>query len=136
VRYAQALALRGRPVDAVTVRRELGTAADEAAALNIPLPDHRSRPAACARAGGWEIDVADLVVGPTPGDYRRRLSELRAEIDEQEGKDDRVRAAGARAERAWLIAEVVGAGRFSDADTDTADIGGRDDDVHCGCLPD
>jgi hypothetical protein len=117
VRYAQALTLRALPADAVIVRRELATAADEAAALNIPLPDHRSRPAACLRQGGkWEIDAVDLVTGPTPSDYRRRLSELRAEIDEQEAKDGRARADGARAERDWLIAEVVGAGRFPDAD--------------------
>jgi tetratricopeptide (TPR) repeat protein len=117
VRYAQALTLRALPADAVIVRRELATAADEAAALNIPLPDHRSRPAACLRQGGtWEIDAVDLVAGPTPSDYRRRLSELRAEIDEQEAKDGRARADGARAERDWLIAEVVGGGRVPDAD--------------------
>jgi hypothetical protein len=117
VRYAQALALRALPADAAIVRRELATAADEAAALNIPLPDHRFRPAACPGQGGnREIDAVDLVAAPTPSDYRRRLSELRAEIDEQEARDGRARADGARAERAWLIAEVVGAGRFPDAD--------------------
>jgi hypothetical protein len=42
-------------------------------------------------------------------DYRRRLSRLRAEIDELESAGDVARADRARAERDWLVAELAGA---------------------------
>jgi hypothetical protein len=43
--------------------------------------------------------------------YRQRLSQLHAEIDELESRNERERAAGTRKERNWLIAELAaGAG--------------------------
>lgn len=150
VRYAQALAQLGRPTD------ELATAAEEAEALGIALPEHAEpAPAAtCVRAGrmwrvargrrdvtvnhsvgmlhlaallaspGTEIQAVDLVAGlvtldrPASGqpvldgaamrEYRRRLSDLRAAIDDPDRADD------ARAERDRLITEVVGATGFTD----------------------
>jgi hypothetical protein len=43
------------------------------------------------------------------GQYRRRLAELSADIDDLESRNDGERAAPARAERDWLIAELTGA---------------------------
>ena len=165
LRYAQALALRGQPQDAAAGCRARATAAGEAAALGIPLPDIRCEPpetaaVECARDGrgwrvGWgsrsvlvehsvgllhlavlianprqEIPAIDLaagvsaVAGAAAGngesaqpvldhaamrDYRRRLSRLRAEIEELESAGDAARADRARAERDWLVAELAGA---------------------------
>jgi hypothetical protein len=83
---------------------------------------------------GREIPAVELVAGPgLPGraapresaqpvldevatrEYRRRLADLEAEIDELEAMNDLGRAARARAERDWLIAEL----------TATTGIGGR-----------
>jgi tetratricopeptide (TPR) repeat protein len=180
VRYAQALALRGLPEDAATRQRELATAHDEAAALEIPLPDHRTAEppapaAACVRQGdlwridwgrrgvlvghsvgmlhltvllanpGAEIHALDLVAGlvalgtasgaatseqPTVDaaalrEYRQRLSDLRTEIDQWEAKDELARAGGARAERDWLIAEVVGGKGFFGRARNFSDSGER-----------
>lgn len=46
--------------------------------------------------------------------YRRRLSGLRTRIDELEARGDSRRAAEARAERDWLIAELSGASGLGD----------------------
>lgn len=78
---------------------------------------------------GREIAAADLVMGPGLRDvvatkrnaafnqpvldesakraYRQRLSELDADIEELEGMNDAGRAAKARNEREWLIAELT-----------------------------
>ncbi|GII01399.1 hypothetical protein [Planobispora takensis] len=42
-------------------------------------------------------------------DYRRRLAQLRAEIDELDSANEPERAAAARAERDWLVAELAAA---------------------------
>jgi hypothetical protein len=47
-------------------------------------------------------------------EYRQRLSQLPAEIDALEARDDTRRAAQARAEREWLMAALSGAGAISD----------------------
>jgi hypothetical protein len=157
LRYAQALAKRSGPDDAVA-REELATAKCEATALGIPLPGEVVSDGAmqCTKHGrGWrvtlgsrsvmvehgigllhlavlianprrEIPAIELVAGveAITGDggsaqpvldtdairqYRRRLSQLRTEIDELEARSDTRRAAEARAERDWLIAALSGA---------------------------
>ena len=91
---------------------------------------------------GAEIHALDLVAGvaalDTPvmseqpvvdgaamREYRQRLSDLRAEIDQWEAKDEPARAEGARAERDWLIAEVVGGQGFSGRAQNFSDSGER-----------
>jgi hypothetical protein len=76
---------------------------------------------------GQEIDAVDLaaglsVLGPAGRDdrssqpvldreavreYRRRLAELRVEIDDLESRNEHARAAQARAERDWLTAQLA-----------------------------
>lgn len=76
-----------------------------------------------------EIPAVDLAAGPQPADpataraeshqpvldevarreYKQRLTDLEAEIDELESMNDRERIAGVRAERDWLIAELTSA---------------------------
>jgi phage terminase Nu1 subunit (DNA packaging protein) len=164
VRYAQARYRRGGPADLAAVRRELESAAAEAAALGIAVPEGMFEPAqltvVCTRQGrnwrvelgrrsvivehsvgmvhlatlianpGQEIPALDLVGGlatlsavaervgtsaqpvldrAAAREYRIRLSRLRAEIDELESRDDQERAARARIERDWLMAELAGA---------------------------
>ncbi|WP_230465907.1 hypothetical protein [[Actinomadura] parvosata] len=75
---------------------------------------------------GHEIPAADLAAGTSRPDspresvqpllddvardsYRRRLTELQAEIDEHESMHDLARAATLRMEREWLIAELTAA---------------------------
>ncbi|MBB5963190.1 hypothetical protein [Planomonospora venezuelensis] len=80
---------------------------------------------------GREIPAIDLVTGPVPPAegalrgrtasdqpvldeqarqaYRRRLSEIQAEVDEYESLNDLARAAAARAERDWLLTELTAA---------------------------
>jgi hypothetical protein len=77
---------------------------------------------------GQEIPAVELVRGALPAgvpdpareagsrqpqldevavrDYRRRLAQLRTEIDEHDAGNDVERAARARAERDWLVAEL------------------------------
>jgi hypothetical protein len=47
------------------------------------------------------------------GEYRGRLKRLDAEIDQLESADDPDRAAHARAERDWLVAQLAGASGFA-----------------------
>jgi hypothetical protein len=47
------------------------------------------------------------------GEYRGRLKRLEAEIDQLESADDPDRAAHARAERDWLVAQLAGASGFA-----------------------
>jgi hypothetical protein len=71
---------------------------------------------------GTEVEALDLGTTAAPAqptadgaamrEYRQRLSDLRAEIDRVEAKDELARADAARAERARLIAEVVGGKGF------------------------
>ena len=56
--------------------------------------------------GGSAQPVLD---GTAIRQYRHRLKELRAEIDELEARDDAVRAAQIRAERDWLVAALASA---------------------------
>jgi hypothetical protein len=75
-----------------------------------------------------EIQAADLVAGiaalsraagggaahsvldnEAVGEYRSRVKQLDAEIGDLESKDHRDRAASARAERDWLLAQLAGA---------------------------
>ncbi len=167
LRYAQALALRSGPDNAVAARNELATATSEALALGIPLPGEVvcDEDIECSRHGrNWrvtlgsrsavvehsigllhlavlianprrEIPAIDLVAGVeavTSGatrdagsaqpvldrtairEYRHRLSQLPAEIDALEAKNDTRRAAQARAEREWLIAVLSGASAIGD----------------------
>jgi hypothetical protein len=80
---------------------------------------------------GYEIPAVELAAGPGPlnpvaaegaassiqpvlddvarCEYRQRLSELQAEIDEYESSNDIDRATKVRAERAWLVAELAAA---------------------------
>jgi hypothetical protein len=80
---------------------------------------------------GYEIPAVDLAAGPQPADpatarkgaeshqpvldevarreYKQRLTDLEAEIDELESMNDLERIAGVRAERDWLIAELTSA---------------------------
>ncbi|GIJ43260.1 hypothetical protein Val02_01460 [Virgisporangium aliadipatigenens] len=74
---------------------------------------------------GREIAASELVTGPEPlpdrgsaqpllddaakREYRERLDRLAAEIDDAEFANDLERAARARAERSWLIAELAAA---------------------------
>jgi hypothetical protein len=79
---------------------------------------------------GREIPAIDLATGPEPPEhaahrqaasaqpvldeqatrtYRQRLSQLQADIDDYESLNDLERAAAARAERDWLLAELTAA---------------------------
>jgi hypothetical protein len=80
---------------------------------------------------GYEIPAIDLAAGPQPVDpatpqndaeshqpvldevarreYKQRLTDLEAEIDELESMNDLERIAGVRAERDWLVAELTSA---------------------------
>ena len=162
LRYAQALAQRSGPDDAVTARNELATATAEASAFGIPLPGEVACDEAmeCSRHGrNWrvtfgsrsvtvehsigllhlavlianprqEIPAIDLVAGVAAvasgttrdagsaqpvldrtaiREYRHRLSQLPAEIDALEARNDTRRTAQARAERQWLLAALSGA---------------------------
>lgn len=175
MRYAQALARRNGPGDAELAQSELAYAADDAAAVGIPVPVGHPGPAAgpaaydtltCRRQGGkWrlsygtrsivlaggvgllhlavlianpdqEIHSADLVAGVSglgqasrsgggqasrSGDsqalldrtaieqYRARLDQLGDVIDELSASGQQDRAAEARAEREWLMAELSSA---------------------------
>lgn len=70
VRYAQALALRGAPGDAVAARRERDTAGQEAQRLAVPVPVYRSRSLApdagalqCRRQGRtWRVELGRRAV--------------------------------------------------------------------------
>jgi hypothetical protein len=163
LRYAQALAQRFGPDDAVAARHELATARREASALGIPLPGKVEYDGAmeCTRHGrSWrialgsrtvmvqhsigllhlavlianprqEIPAIDLVAGVEAlasdsgfaqpvldrmaiGQYRHRLSQLHAKIDELEARDDTRRAAEAYAERDWLTAALSNASGIGD----------------------
>jgi hypothetical protein len=169
-RLGRALERRGQPADVGAARRELETAASEAAALGIPArdpagPAPAGRTAELTRVGRqWrvsfasrsvlvehsvgmlhlavlvanprqEIQAADLVTGlavlgsatvngraaqpvldhAAIHEYRSRLRHLGAELDELDAADDPVRAARARSERDWLVAELAS----------TAGLGGR-----------
>ncbi|MGW5688408.1 hypothetical protein [Nonomuraea sp. NPDC003754] len=178
-RYAQALARRDGPGDAELARSELAHAADDAAAVGVPVPPGHTSPAAsdtltCHRQGGkWrlsygtrsivlaggvgllhlavlianpgqEIHSADLVAGVSGlgqtlrsddaqalrsggaqalrsggaqalldrsaiEQYRARLAQLGDVIDELSASGRQDRAAEARAEREWLMAELSSA---------------------------
>jgi hypothetical protein len=167
LRYAQALARRLGPDDAVAARTELAAAASEAAALGIALPGEVicDQAMECRRHGrNWrvtlgsrsvvvehsigllhlavlianprrEIPALDLVAGVEAvasgatrdagsaqpvldktaiREYRHRLSQLPAEIDALETRNDTRRAAQARAEREWLITALSGASAIGD----------------------
>lgn len=80
-------------------------AADLAAGPELPGPDQRDR----VSAGGPAGSAQPLLDEVARRRYRQRLSELAAEIDELEASNDLERAARSRAERDWLLSELVAA---------------------------
>lgn len=107
--------------------RLLASPGRELHALDIEMTEHRAgHPAPPRPADG--VATADLSVRPDPGDagelldakakaaYKARLDELQAEIDEAESFNDPGRAARARDEKAFLVAELARA----------VGLGGRD----------
>jgi hypothetical protein len=77
----------------------------------IPAIDLVAGVEALAGDGGSAQPVLDRTA---VREYRHRLSQLRAEIDELEARNDIGRAAQARAERDWLIAALASASGLGD----------------------
>jgi hypothetical protein len=94
----------------------------------VELEAASRRPAVAAVGSGGRVGAGELAVRPDLGDagalldatakaaYRARLSELGAELEEAEAGNDPARAARARGEREFLVAELARA----------VGLGGRD----------
>jgi hypothetical protein len=87
-------------------------------AVDLETAQHRPAPPAAAgpggRAGGGELavrpdlgDAGALLDATAKAAYQARLGELRAELEEAQGDNDPVRAARARAELDFLVAELA-----------------------------
>jgi hypothetical protein len=62
-----------------------------------------------SREAGTSLSAQPALDRTAMAQYRRRLAQLRAEIDELDPADEGDRAARARAERDWLVAELAAA---------------------------
>jgi hypothetical protein len=92
-------------------------------AVDLEVADHRPAVGPTGRAGAGELqvrpdlgDAGTLLDATAKAAYRKRLGELRAELEEAEDGNDPERAARARAEQEFLTAELARA----------VGLGGRD----------
>lgn len=75
----------------------------------IPAVDLATGVAVLGNAADTAVPAQPMLDQAATRQYRRRLAQLRAEIDDLQSSDEDRRAAGARAEHDWLLAQLAGA---------------------------
>lgn len=75
----------------------------------IPAVDLGTGVVVLGNAAGAGVSTQPMLDNVATRQYRHRLDQLNAEIDNLESRNERERAARARTERDWLLAELAGA---------------------------